>query len=262
MQTISTFGRPFNWSTNYMKVDFLNNFKEIEIETPADKIIRQIRDLISSGQLKAGDRLPSERMMSEKFGVGRTSVRDAIRKLEFYGILRTLPQSGTEVSGLGLTALEGLITDVLKLEQHDFKALIETRVLLERNSAFNAAQRRSEKDLEGMRKALAAYERVVLDGRSSVEEDLMFHLKIMEAAKNSVLMSLMMIVTPDILTYFTENRICSGDRPLSALREHHTILKHIEDQNPEMAEEAMRYHLQELLNFSSNQKPKANEEKD
>jgi GntR family transcriptional repressor for pyruvate dehydrogenase complex len=75
-----------------MKVDFLKNFKEIEIETPADKIIRQIRDLISSGQFKAGDRLPSERQMSEKFGVGRTYVRDAIRKLEFYGILKTLPK--------------------------------------------------------------------------------------------------------------------------------------------------------------------------
>lgn len=238
-----------------MRVDFLKNFKEIEIETPADKIIRQIRDLISSGQLKPGDRLPSERLMSEKFGVGRTYVRDAIRKLEFYGILKTLPQSGTEVSGLGITALEGLITDVLKLEQHDFKALIETRVLLERNSAFNAAQRRTEADLEGLRKALAAYETAVLDGRSSVEEDLMFHLKIVEAAKNSVLMSLMMIVTPDILTYFTENKICAGDRPISALREHYDILKHIEDSNPEKAEDAMRHHLQELLNFSSNQKP-------
>ena len=54
-----------------------------------------------------------------------------------------------------------------------------------------------------MRKALTSYETAVLDGRSSVEEDLMFHLKIVEAAKNSVLMSLMMIVTPDILTYFT-----------------------------------------------------------
>ena len=66
-----------------MSADLLKNFREIVIETPVDKIIRQIRELISSGQLKPGDRLPSERMMSERFGVGRTYVRDAIRKLEF-----------------------------------------------------------------------------------------------------------------------------------------------------------------------------------
>ena len=66
-----------------MSADLLKNFREIVIETPVDKIIRQIRELISSGQLKSGDRLPSERMMSERFGVGRTYVRDAIRKLEF-----------------------------------------------------------------------------------------------------------------------------------------------------------------------------------
>lgn len=233
-----------------MKPDLLTNFKEIVVETPVDLIIRQIRELISSGQLKAGERLPSERMMSERFGVSRSYVRDAIRKLEFYGILKTLPQSGTVVSGLGITALEGLITDVLKLEQHDFKSLVETRVLLEKSSARNAALRRSDDDVQALRAALASYETAVMDGKPSVEEDLMFHLKIVEVSKNSVLMSLMMIVTPDILTYFTENRICAGNRPISALKEHHEILHHIEMQDADKAEAAMHQHLQELLNFS------------
>jgi GntR family transcriptional repressor for pyruvate dehydrogenase complex len=233
-----------------MKVDFLTNFKEIVVETPVDIIIRQIRSLISSGQLKAGDRLPSERMMSERFGVGRTYVRDAIRKLEFYGILKTLPQSGTVVSGLGVTALEGLITDVLQLNGSDFKSLVETRVVLEKSSAFYAATRRTEDDLIGIRKALAAYESAALEGKPAVEEDLMFHLKIVEAAKNSVLMSLMMIVTPDILTFFIENRICSGNRPITALKEHYEIVKHIENGDAEQAKESMTTHLDDILKFS------------
>jgi len=95
----------------------LKKFQEIAVETPVDKIINQIRNLISSGQLNPGDRLPSERKLAEKLGVGRTYVRDAIAKLEFYGILKTLPRSGTVVEGIGITALEGLITDVLKLEE-------------------------------------------------------------------------------------------------------------------------------------------------
>src|ERR1700712_782847 len=109
----------------------LNNLKEVVREKPVDIIIKQIKDLLISGQLKPGDKLPPERKLSEKFGVGRTPVRDAIRKLEFYGILKTRPQSGTFVAGIGITALEGLISDVLKIDSSSFLSLVETRELLE-----------------------------------------------------------------------------------------------------------------------------------
>ena len=56
----------------------LKNFREIAVETPVDKIIKQIRSLITSGQLQPGDKLPSERKLAERLGVGRTHVRDAI----------------------------------------------------------------------------------------------------------------------------------------------------------------------------------------
>ncbi|MTI21476.1 FadR family transcriptional regulator, partial [Fulvivirga sp. RKSG066] len=204
-----------------------------------------------SGQLKPGDKLPSERQLSERFGVGRTYVRDAIRKLEFYGILKTLPQSGTVVAGLGITALEGLITDVLRLEGQDFHSLVETRVLLETNAAKFAAERRSEDDIVSISNALEAFEKAVKVGKPAVEEDLLFHLTIAEASKNSVLNSLMLIVTPDILTFFKENDVCSGDKPLSALEGHHIILEHIINQDASKAEESMRSHLSDILNFAN-----------
>ncbi|WP_258103293.1 FadR/GntR family transcriptional regulator [Marinoscillum sp. MHG1-6] len=231
-------------------MDLLNNFSEIVIEKPVDKIIKQIKELISTGQLKAGDKLPSERMLSDRFGVGRTYVRDAIRKLEFYGILKTLPQSGTVVAGFGITALEGLITDVLELEGTDFHALVETRVLLEINSAKFAAMRHTREDIVSIANALTTYEQAVKNGKDTVEHDLLFHLKIAEASKNPVLKSLMLIVTPDILTYFKENNVCEGSRPLSALDEHYKILEFIEKRDPDSAEEAMREHLSDILNFS------------
>lgn len=234
-----------------MSRELLSNFREIKIEKPVDKIISQIKDLISSGQLSAGEKLPSERMLSERFGVGRTHVRDAIRKLEFYGILKTLPQSGTVVAGLGVTALEGLISDVLKLEGTDFHSLVETRVILESNSAHLAARRRTDEDIEGISTALAAYEYAVKNGRPSVEEDLLFHLKIAEASKNTVLNSLMLIVTPDILDFFRENDVCSGDKPLGALEEHHIIFNHIINQEADLAETAMYAHLHDILTFSN-----------
>lgn len=232
----------------------LKNFQEITIESPVDKIIKQIRSLITSGQLEPGDRLPPERKLAEKLGVGRSHVREALRKLEFYGILRTLPQSGTVVAGLGISALEGLITDVLKMENSDFTSLVETRVLLETNAASLAAQRRSSEDIVNMQQALAAYEKKVQRGEQAVEEDLMFHLKIAEASENSVLKSLMLIIIPDIINSFIQLEVCKEDRIYKALEEHKIILQHIIGQKPEQASAAMRLHLKDVLDYSKSLK--------
>jgi len=232
----------------------LENFSEISVETPVDKIIRQIRNLITSGQVVAGDRLPPERKLAERLGVSRTLVRDAIRKLEFYGILKTLPQSGTIVSGMGITALEGLITDVLKIENSDFASLVETRVLLEVEATKLAVQRRTAEDIIDLENALKAYEQKVNKNEQAVEEDLMFHLKIAEASKNSVLKSLMLIITPDIINSFKELNICEDGRSNKALEEHQIILNHIINQDQEQAALAMKEHLKEVVDFSVNMK--------
>lgn len=228
----------------------LENFSEIRVETPVDKIIRQIRNLISTGQLSPGDKLPPERKLAERLGVGRTNVRDAIRKLEFYGILKTLPQSGTVVEGMGIAALEGLISDVLKIENSDFASLVETRVLLEAQAARLAAQRRTNEDIEGIQKALLAYEEKVKAGVQAVEEDLLFHLKIAEASKNSVLKSLMLIITPDIINSFIKLDVCKDGQTFQALEEHKTIVKHIIAQDIEKAGAAMSIHLQDVSEYS------------
>jgi GntR family transcriptional repressor for pyruvate dehydrogenase complex len=228
----------------------LENFNEIKIETPPDKIIRQIRSLITSGQLTAGDRLPPERKLAEKLGVSRTHVRDAIRKLEFYGILKTLPQSGTVVAGMGITALEGLITDVLKLEKSDFSSLVETRVILETNGARLAAERRTSEDIMDLQKALNAYEEKLRKGENAVEEDLLFHIKIAESSKNAVLTSLMLIITPDIVKNFIQFKVCDDDTNSRVLNEHKEILQHIINKDGDASSRAMRNHLRDVLEFS------------
>ena len=228
----------------------LENFVAIKEETSADKIIKQIRSLIASGQLKPGDRLPSERNLAEKLGVGRAHVRDAIRKLEFYGILKTLPQSGTVVAGIGLTALVGLISDVLKIEENDFTSLVETRVLLEINAAKFAAERRTEEDIIELEKAMEAYRKKIKNKEVAVEEDLMFHLKIAEAAKNSVLKSLMLIITPDIVRNYLKYKVCDEETEFKAFQEHQKILEYIIKKDSESAGKMMQEHLKDVMEFS------------
>ncbi len=228
----------------------IENFKEIQVETPVDVIIRQIQSLITSGQLSPGDKLPPERKLAEKLGVSRSLVRDAIRKLEFYGILKTVPQSGTVVAGMGIAALEGLITDVLKLQKSDFTSLVETRLILETNTAKLAADRRDADDIIAISKALEAYEAKILQGEPAVAEDLLFHLKIAEASKNAVLNSLMLIITPDIISSFVELKVCTNERFVRANEEHKEILQHIINQDGKAASKAMQNHLRDVVEFS------------
>lgn len=223
---------------------------EIGVERPVYKIIKQIRDLITLGQLKSGDKLPSERKLAERFGVGRTKVREAIAKLDFYDILKTMPQSGTVVAGIGMMGLKGLITDVLKLEASDFEDLVETRVLLETQAARMAAKRRTIDDIINMKNALVAYETKVKEGLPAIEEDLLFHLKIAEAGRNSVLKSLMLIITPDIVKNFQKLDVCKDGRFYKSLEEHKVILEHIVNQKPELAAKAMEEHLQDVTDYS------------
>lgn len=227
----------------------LESLQKIVIEKPVDKIIKQIKSLITNGEIKPGEKLPPERKLASHLGVSRSQVREAFQKLEFYGILRTLPQSGTYVSGIGIVALEGLISDVLNLDEHDFASLVETRVLLEKEACVKAAKNRTERDLAQLEKALEAYATKVLNNESAIEEDLLFHLKIAEAGKNNVLKSLLMIITPDIVKNYINLKVCDNMH-LKALEEHREILNHIKDQNPEKAAKAMQEHLSDVQEFS------------
>lgn len=228
----------------------LESLNKIQIENPVDLIISQIRDLIIEGHIKPGEKLPPERKLAERLGVSRSQVREAITKLEFYGIVKVIPQSGTVVTGIGIVALEGLLTDILKIEKSDFKALVETRVLLEREATRLAAKRRTAEDIRSIKKALNAYITKIDEGESAIEEDLMFHLKIAEASKNSVLKTLMLIITPDIVKNFINLKVCSKERNAKTIREHRKIFEYIVEGDAEYAEKVMEEHLTDVLAFS------------
>lgn len=231
-------------------MDIIESFKAIEVESPVDKIIRQIRNLIVGGFLKAGDKLPSERKLSEKFGIGRTHIRNAIKKLEFYGILISHPQSGVIVKGADLAAMEGLITNVMKIESPDFFSLVETRCFMEIFSVEQAALRRTEQDIKTLEEALEAFEEKVNSNLPAENEDFQFHLKIAEASHNTVIKTLMLIVLPDILEIYRRENVCANQGFIKSVNEHKNIMKAIKEGDSEMASSYMKEHLNEVLEFS------------
>ena len=232
-----------------MKLEVLTKNDNQEVQK---YIIKGIRQYINFKNLEPGDKLPSERMLSEKFEVSRNNVREAIQKLEFYGLLKSRPQSGTFVANIGIIALNGMIDDILNLEDPSFKSLVETRILLELKTVRLAALRRTEEDLERIQKAFEAYKEKVLNGKDAVQEDLLFHLAIAKASGNSTMNTFMLTITPEIITNFEKHHVCDKGLAQEGIKEHYEIYKAILDQNPKLAKEKMKIHFKTLYQYCYN----------
>jgi GntR family transcriptional repressor for pyruvate dehydrogenase complex len=179
-------------------------------------------------------------------------VRDAIRKLEFYGLLKTSPQSGTYVAHYNIQMMEGILNDIINFNKDDFSALIEARYYMEINAARLAAQRRTEDDLDALKAAVDAYDAKIEARENAVQEDMFIHLKIANAAKNSVMESMLLLLLPDIIRNIIEKKICGDYRSNEAMAEHHEILNAIASQDADAAGLAMANHLDDILRISRN----------
>jgi len=215
-------------------------------------IISKIKDLINDKNMEFGDKLPSERVLSEKFNASRRNIREAIRKLEFYDLVISIPQSGTFIANIGQIALNGIIEDLLRLKKQDYNSLIETRMFLELKLAGLAAERRTEEDLKLIEEKLNNYKSKFLKGEDAFQEDLLFHLAIARASGNSSMNTLMLQITPKLIGAYENNRVCRKGQFISEInkfvdlveiKRHQDIYDAIRDQNPVLAIEMMKIHF-------------------
>lgn len=211
---------------------------------PQQVAFEAIRRALKSGDLKPGMRLPSERKMAETYGISRTHIREALRTLETYGIIRTLPQSGSVLVGTSVSALDGMLGEMLQFNNRDYASLAEVRCMLEDTAVRLCAQRRSEHDLTVMESMLREYDQACQDGdrEKRILADNSFHRCIVAGAQNPVLAQLLALVNPEIMKAYNEQKICyhAGHNPQ---KEHWEILEAIQQQDADQALHAMHSHL-------------------
>ena len=212
-------------------------------------IISSLKDLINFKNLEPGDKLLSERMLSEKFNVSRGNLWDALQTLEYYGLVKSIPQSGTFVADIGKTALNGMIDDILGLPTPSFKDLVEARIFLELKGAKLAAINRTTDDLIRIDNALTAYSDKVNAGEEAVQEDLLFHLVIARASGNSTLNTFMLKITSEIINNFEKHHVCDKDTAFIGIQEHNDIIDAIRIQDPDAARRAMKKHFKSLYQY-------------
>lgn len=223
------------------------DLKKTYENAPVDQVISKVKALINSGVLKPGDRLPAERKLAADFGFGRTHIREALHRLEFYGIIKTLPQSGSIINGLDINTLDGLISDILNLQDHDFFSLVETRFMLEINAVRLCAERWNQDDMKALEKAHNKY-LSQFDTPGRVSNDFAFHRAIAEGSHNHVLKAMLLVVIPDIMTVYEDERICETNT--TASDEHEELMKALRERDADLAASLMVQHLQPVLSFA------------
>ncbi len=162
-------------------------FHPAETKRASEAIFDQVRNLILQGELRPGDRLPSERNMIEMFQRSRPTIREALRMLERAGYIRTVAGSnGAVVMPPNDKNLENSLSDALSIGQISLDELAEYRTASEAVTAGWAAQRRTEEDIRALEAMLARMADCMDDYEQSVAIDPDFHGLIAKAAKNDV----------------------------------------------------------------------------
>lgn len=165
----------------------------IQKKSLAQEVANRLQSEISAGVLKAGDKLPTEPMLMNAYGVGRSTIREAVKILSYSGHLRVQQGKGTFVESS--IALNEPIN--LRLKRADVDHLDEVRQILEVKIAEIAAQRRTVEDLANIEKSLLERNAAIYRGsfEESIEADIRFHASIAEATHNEILIELYKLIS-------------------------------------------------------------------
>jgi GntR family transcriptional regulator, transcriptional repressor for pyruvate dehydrogenase complex len=209
-----------------------------------EEVARQLENLILK-QLKPGDKLPAERELAAMLGVSRSSIRDAIRRLELVGLVEPRQGSGTRVREISTETLVSPLANVIAQKRQMVNELLEFRQMLEPGMAARAAEHATRDDVAKMEEILDRQERKIRSGGLAIEEDSEFHYRIATAARNSVVLKVVDVVM-DLLRETRSRSLQSEGRPQKSMAGHRRILNAIRRGDPEAAEAAMRQHIRDI----------------
>jgi DNA-binding FadR family transcriptional regulator len=210
--------------------DDTKQFTAIRQSRVSGQISDQIKRMIIQGDLKPGDKLPSERDLARELGVGRLSVREGLRILEASGIIETRygVSSGTYVSEIGLETISGKLSEVMCLSEHiTMETLYEARLEIGLVSLKFFVRRGDAEDIQRLEACLAEQERLLSRGMRTREQNIQFHRLIAQGSKNPVFMLVQNSVLDSILQFLSnfENPGSHSKKILAANRRILTCLK-------------------------------------
>jgi len=215
---------------------------------PRSRVYAKVAEQLQShiiNTLKPGDMLPPERELVQMFGVSRSTIRDAIRRLETVGLLEPRQGVGTVVREVSVDTVVRPVANVLLQKRKGINELLDVRMIIEPALAARAALHASPGQIAELHAILERQDEKVRRGELATEEDSAFHYAIALAADNSVMLKLVHVLM-DVSRETRERSLQFGGRQEKSLAGHRRILTAIEQGDAAAAKAAMRRHLLEI----------------
>jgi GntR family transcriptional repressor for pyruvate dehydrogenase complex len=218
-----------------------------------EEIKDQLQQMIMDGKLKVGDKLPSTKEMSESFGVGRSTTREALSALKAMGLIEIRQGGGCRVirnSRADITLPE---LDSLRMNREILLELLEARQALEVSNASVAALKRTDEDLAEFKTLIVDMERAIGQDAEGERTDLLFHLTLAKATHNSIMLRLFESIANQLETAIREVRrveLYANKQVAEKLYlEHLAIYEAVSMRNSELAGLRMKQHLEHVENI-------------
>jgi len=213
----------------------------------SDEVLARLKRLITTGDLKPGDDMPSERELMERFGVGRPAIREAMQALANMGLVAI--SHGERAKVLRLTA-QSILRQVdtsakimLSSSTDSLEHLKSARIFFERGMVREAAEKASEADIDRLRAILDRQRALLGDSDRFIDADMDFHTAISEISANPIYAAVCAAMLGWLKEYHTEMLIWSGKENVT-LAEHDKILDRIAAHDPAGAEREIVKHLE------------------
>lgn len=210
-------------------------------------IAEQIKQQIISGALQPGERLPTSKELSERYQVGRSTVREALSALEIMGLIETRQGEGSTVKSFNSEDVGMPDFQQFLVSKETVFELMEARKSLELSNAGLAAQKRTEEDLKNLQDNLNRMELSIINEEDTEKWDMLFHLILAQATHNSIMVRLLETISDPMNKAMKEIRRITFNNPILSkrvLKEHRLVYQAIVDKNPSLAQQMMSEHLE------------------
>ncbi|EJO5347554.1 FadR family transcriptional regulator [Clostridium botulinum] len=211
-----------------------------------EQVIEQIKTMIISGNLKKGDKLPSERELVDQLKVSRTSIREALRALEIVGLIKCKQGEGNFIRDNFDNSLFEPLSLVFMLEKTNKKDIIEVRRIIEVESTALAAKRITKEQLNKLKNIIDKIKNTE-DENLLINLDKKFHYEIAQASNNFILLNIINSCSTLIDSLIKDARykiIKNIQNKESLVEQHEEIYLALKEQNSEVASSLMKKHLE------------------
>lgn len=215
-------------------------FEKIDKKLLGEKIEDELMNYILEEPVEIGQKIPNEFELAEKFGVGRSTIREAVKGLVSKGILEVRRGSGTYVMTTSLPENDPLGLSKLQDKYKLALELFEVRLMLEPEIAARAAECATKEETEQLKRLCDETEQRYLDGSDHIPKDIEFHTCIARCSKNRVVEMLIPIINTAVLTFANLTHRALMQETIAT---HRAVVDAILDRDPVGARCAMMMHL-------------------